>query len=90
MAVILSITQPSGVVTAYHRVSDIRFQPKGSLDCQVSSYLSQESRDAGNQPVISTYVQLDITQIDPTMSIQSQVYAQLGAAGCMLNGGTEA
>ena len=89
MAVILSLTQPNGVITNYHRVSDIRFQPKGSLDVQVSSYLNQSSRNAGDQPVNSQYVILDETVIDPGNPIQAQIYAQLMASGGLLSGGTE-
>lgn len=87
MAVNLSITQPSGIITTYNRITDIRYQPKGSLDVMLSSYVDQASREAGKESVNDQYVPLDITQVDATQEIQAQCYAQLKAG--ILSGGTD-
>lgn len=87
MAVALSITQPSGVITTYNRITDIRYQPKGSIDIMLSSYLSQAVREAGGEPINDQYVSLDISQIDATKPIIDQCYTQLMSPGAVLNGG---
>jgi len=88
MAVSLSITQPSGVVTTYNRITDIRYQPKGSIDIMLSSYLSKAIRDAGGESILDQYISLDISLIDPAQPLISQCYSQLMALGHILNGGT--
>lgn len=87
MAVNLSITQPSGVVTTYNRITDIRYQPKGSLDLILSCYTNQAAREFGAESVIDQYITLDITTVDPTQSILTQCYDQLKAG--ILTGGTD-
>lgn len=84
----LAVTQPNGVQTAFATIIDIRWQPMKSANLQIGFFVDSNSFKAGALPVWSQYVAVDITQIDPTLAIPPQLFAQLTAPGCLLYGGT--
>ena len=84
----ISITHPNGVTTTFSTVTQISWQPSLSINVQIGHYISTEGWVVGNVPVCSDYFQLDISEIDPTAALLSQVFSQLMASGAPLNGGT--
>ena len=64
MPISFSLPQPTGTVATYHVVSGGRFTGTSSLIAEVSSYLSQATYAAGDQPI--TNLVLDISFVLPT------------------------
>lgn len=81
-------TQSNGVTTTFVTVIDIRWQPHVSADIQIGYFISEAGFLAGDTPVFTQYVSLNINLIDPTLAIPPQIFSQLTASGAVLDGGT--
>lgn len=81
-------TQTSGVTTTFVTVVDIRWQPHVSADIRIGYYVDETGFLAGNTPVHTEYVALNILLIDSTLAIPPQIFSQLTAGGAILDGGT--
>ena len=84
----LNVTQPNGVTTTWATVLDVRWQPGKSADVQIGFFIDEPTFLAGGSPVVTQYVCLDITQINPIGNIPQQIFSQLTASGAPLQGGT--
>lgn len=83
-----SSTQANGVATTFATILDIRWQPGKAADVEIGFFIDESTFLGGAQPVATQYFALDITQIDPTLPIPPQLFAQIVASGGPCPGGT--
>jgi hypothetical protein len=88
LGVLILLTQVNGVTTAFSTITDIFWQPGKFANVRVGHFLAESNWTAGNTPVHSDYVVVDLTMITPTGNIPLQLYDQLVASGALLDGGT--
>lgn len=65
MAILLSVTTPTGVTASYHNIQKIVFVKGGSLDVQTFSYFNQAARQSRLQPLLDSSFHFDgVTEYD--------------------------
>jgi hypothetical protein len=76
MALSLSITQPSGVVVTYWKVSKMVIDNVNlSIQAEISGYLNQSACIAGNTPVITMVEVLNSTQYASILAAPNMIAA---------------
>lgn len=79
MALSKTIELPSGVTVTYHRILRIAANyegAKGMIQAEIGSYLDEDARRAGREPVRVQHVQLAIDGIEAS---REAIYAALAA-----------